>query len=389
MDIKAGTRPKVLCVDDEVRVVEGLATLLRKGYEVHIASSGELALQKLREVRGLAVVISDMRMPSMDGATFLHEMARRCPDATRILLTGHAELEAAKRAVNEGQIFRFLTKPCPFDELKAAIDAGVTHHHLVTAERSVLRETLIGCIRALMDVLAMSNPVAFGRANGIKRLAVDLAAKLGYPEFWQLEAAALLSQVGYLSLPPELAEKLYYGRALTPAEQSLAASTPGVAKKLLEHIPRLEPVMQILDAVKATDAQLAALGEGPIGVGARVLGLTLEFDVLTAQSQPKDAVLGLMRARMGRYGPAIIEQLGILLDGIGEATETQDVTLRSVQPGMKIMQDVRNHFGVLVVPKGFEVSQSFIERINNFAADLLELRVRVTVPRPHPVGVAA
>jgi CheY-like chemotaxis protein len=327
----------------------------------------------------------------MDGATFLHEMARRCPDATRILLTGHAELEAAKRAVNEGQIFRFLTKPCPFDELKSAIDAGVVHHHLVTAERSVLRETLIGCIRALMDVLAMSNPVAFGRANGIKRLAVDLAAKLGYPEFWQLEAAALLSQVGYLSLPPELAEKLYYGRALTPAEQSLAASTPGVAKKLLEHIPRLEPVMQILDAVKATDAQLAALGEGPIGVGARVLGLTLESDLLTAQSLSKEAVLGVLGARAGRYGRAIIEQLGTLLDSPGANTDSLEVTLRSVQPGMTILQDVRNHFGVLLVPKGFEVSESFLVRIKNFAADMLDMRVRVRVAEPgaRPLGVAA
>ena len=200
-------KPQLLCVDDEPRVIEGLALILRKDYEVHTASSPEEALLKLKELGNLAVVISDMRMPKMDGAAFLQEVKRRQPDASRILLTGQADREEAMRAVNLGQVFRILAKPCPVDQLKAAIEAGVAQHRLANAERSILRETLLGCIKALMEVLALANPVAFGRADQIKRRVMELASRLGTPDFWQLEAAALLSQLGYVALSPGLVEK--------------------------------------------------------------------------------------------------------------------------------------------------------------------------------------
>ena len=382
MPANASVKPKILCVDDEVRVTEGLAMLLRREFDVHIATSGEQALQKLREVRGLAVVISDMRMPNMDGARFLQEMVKRCPDATRILLTGHAELEAAKRAVNEGQIFRFLTKPCPPDELRAAIEAGVAQNRLVTAERAVLRETLIGCIRALTDVLAMSSPVAFGRASAIKRLAMHLAAKMGFPEFWQLEAAALLSQVGYLSLHPEVAEKMYYGKELTPQEGIQAAAAGDVAKKLVEHIPRLEPVAHILASLNATDEQLAALGAGPVGVGARVLGLAVEACRISGREKSAQAVVQALRPRAGRYGVELIDHLGASLLSLRGEEAAKEVALRQVAPGMIILQDVRNPMGVMLVPVGFEVTQSFLDRLSNFSAEFLEQRVRVAMPPP-------
>jgi CheY-like chemotaxis protein len=379
MTTSQAARPKILCVDDEARVTEGLATLLRRQYEVHIATSGEEGLQKLREVRGLAVVISDMRMPNMDGATFLHEMVKRCPDATRILLTGHAEAEAAKRAVNEGQIFRFLTKPCPPEELRAAIEAGVAHHRVVTAERAVLRETLIGCIRSLTDVLALSNPVAFGRASGIKRLAMELSAKMGFPEFWQLEAAALLSQLGYMSIPPELAEKVFYGHDLEPKEGVQVSLAQDVSKKMIERVPRLEPVAQIMASVRASDEQIAALGKGPVGVAARVLGMAMEASILLSQGKSREAVLEAVRKRSARYGTDLIDHLDNLLLALRDEVETREVTMRDLQPGMIVMQELRNPKGVMLVPMGFEVTQGFLDRLTNFPDEFLDQNVKVSV----------
>src|SRR5689334_9386183 len=128
-------RPQVLCVDDEARVLEGLNLHLRKDYEVHTALSGEAGLSKLKELGGVAVVVSDMRMPGMDGATFLKRVMRDYPDATRMLLTGEPGRDAAVQAVNEAQIYRFLTKPCPPDQLKVAVDAALIQHKLMSAER--------------------------------------------------------------------------------------------------------------------------------------------------------------------------------------------------------------------------------------------------------------
>src|SRR3984885_5186803 len=126
-------RPRVLCVDDEARVVEGLVLHLRKDYEVHTALSGDEGLKALKKSGGAAVVISDMRMPGMDGALFLHHVLTFYPDATRILLTGEPGRDAAISAVNNARVFRFLTKPCPPDQLRSTVKEGVIQYRMIRA----------------------------------------------------------------------------------------------------------------------------------------------------------------------------------------------------------------------------------------------------------------
>jgi response regulator RpfG family c-di-GMP phosphodiesterase len=372
-------RLRVLCVDDEPRVVEGLVLNLRKDYDVHTALSGEQALQTLRTIGGAAVVISDMRMPAMDGATLLQKVMSSYPLTTRILLTGEAGRDVAVHAVNKGQIFRFLTKPCSPEQLRAAVEAGVIQFRLLNSEREMLQETVVGCIKALVDVLALANPVAFGRATRLERMAKELAAILQYENCWQLEAAALLSQVGYLSLSPELVNKLYYGEPVTNEEARLASAVPSVAIKLLEHIPRLEPVMQILAALNFNERQLAHLGDGTTGLAARILGLVLEYDVLTARGQPVEVAIKTLRDRGGRYGAALIEKFAAHVGAGAAAADTRMLTLQHVRPGMIMAQDVRTHTGTLIVPRGFVVTLAFLEKMVNFGPELMAEKVEVRI----------
>lgn len=370
-------KPPVLCVDDEKLVLQGLVPLLRKDFEVHIALGPAEALQKVRTIPKLAVVISDMRMPGMDGATLLHEIKLLKPEVTRILLTGEAGRGAAAAAVNKGQIFRFLSKPCPIDELREAVEAGVALHRLHNAERAMLQETLMGCIHALMEMLAIANPVAFSYSQRTQRLSMEIAAQLECGDFWQLDAAALLSQMGYLSLPPPLVEKLYQGRPLTPQEKAFVDGVPDVAMKLFEHIPRLEPPMQILAAVKWNDARLAQLGEGTVGTGARILGAVLDYFALVAQGKTRDAAMQALRARQERYGPKVLEKLEACRSLSTDGEGILEISLSAVTPGMTILDEVRTQQGMTVVPKGFEVSRSFLDRISHLAPELLAGRVRV------------
>jgi response regulator RpfG family c-di-GMP phosphodiesterase len=372
--------PRVLCVDDEARVVEGLVLHLRKDYDVRTALSGDEALKLLKQMGGAAVVVSDMRMPGMDGASLLHRVMGAYPDDTRILLTGDPGRDAAAEAVNKAQIFRFLTKPCPPDQLKSAVESGVMQHRLINAERSILKETLIGCIKTLTDVLAITNPVAFGRASRVKRLAVDLADRLDCHNYWQLEAAAMLSQLGYLSLPESLVSKLYYAQQLTASEKTLASAVPNVTSALLDNIPRLEPVIQILTALEWSDEQIARLGDGTIGLGTRILGLVLEYDALTTQGHAQDVAIQTLRQRASRFGAELIEELARHLGAGSANTELRELALRAVTVGMVIMQDVRTQLGTLLVPRGFEVTTMFLERIHNFGPELLGENVKVAIP---------
>jgi CheY-like chemotaxis protein len=339
------------------------------------ANGGNSALQVLKEKGAPAVIVSDMRMPGMDGATLLKHVRQLYPETTRILLTGEPGRDAAIAAVNDGQIFRFLTKPCPPDQLRSAIEAGVAQHRLLIAEKVLLQQTLIGCIKALVDILAMTNPVAFGRATRVKRLAAELSASLGKANFWQLEAAAMLSEIGYISLPTDLVEKLYYGKRLTQDERALADGAPLIAQKLLGHIPRLEPVMEILAACRGTKTDLP---DGLIKDGAAMLSLVLEYDAQIAQGHSAEVALAAVRAQPGRFAHNLLENLESIVGLKDGALEVKDVPVGRLTPGMVFMDDLRTQIGTLLVPKGFEVTETFLERARNFGPGILQEKVRVT-----------
>ncbi len=138
MDNKS--RPRVLCVDDEPNVLEGVSLHLHRRYEVVTATSGAAGLAALEKDGSIAVVMSDMRMPQMDGAQFLSRVRTGHPNAVRLLLTGQADMQSAIAAINEGQIFRFLTKPCPPAQLLGAFEAAIEQHRLLVAERILLEQ---------------------------------------------------------------------------------------------------------------------------------------------------------------------------------------------------------------------------------------------------------
>jgi CheY-like chemotaxis protein len=347
---------------------------MRRDYRAVTAAGGQAALEKLKEIGAPAVILSDMRMPGMDGANLLKTVRRLYPETTRILLTGEPGRDAAVSAINEGQIFRFLTKPCAPEKVLAAIEAGVTYHRLLTAEKTLLQDTLIGCIKALIDVLAITNPVAFGRSNRVKSLAMAVAREAGHPTFWQLEAAAMLSQIGYISLPVDLVEKLYYGSKLTAEESVLATGAQAVAQTLLGHIPRLEPVLEIL-ALSQKPAGVSA--DGLTMLGANILRLVLEYDTQVARGNP--AVAESIRATK-KHDSQLVDHLADAVGADSGKVEIIEIAVGKVKTGMIILEDVRTPLGVLLVPKGFEVTDVFIERMRNFGSGILSERIRVSGP---------
>ena len=378
------TAVSILCVDDEQRVLEGLKLTLRRGFTVTTATSGAEGLARLKEMDGANIVISDMRMPVMDGAAFLTQVRKYWPDATRLLLTGETGRDAAVAAVNEGQIFRFLTKPCAPDKLLAAVEAAARQNQLVTAEKMLLQQTVLGSIRALVDVLGIVNPIAFGRGSRIKRLAMQLAEQAGLPSSWELEAAALLSQIGYVSLPVELVEKAVNGETLNSDEALLLGETPKVTQGILARIPRLENVAAILAYANRTPGAKEP-PDPEVAANASVLMNVLEFDALTSRGEDAETAIATLRTRSGPKNGPTLAHLAALLGTAATGPQLREIRLRDVTPGMILMDDLRTDLGTLLVSRGYEISQSFIDRMRNFGPGLLEERVRVQVIRTAPV----
>ena len=182
-----------------------------------------------------AVVVTDMNMDGMNGIEFLKQVQQKTPDSVRLMLTG-ANLESAIAAVNEGRIFRFLTKPCSAETLRQAIDASLEQYRLVTAERTVLSTTLLGAIKILVDTLSAIRPVAFGRATRVRNIVYCLARELACDQVWQVEVAALLSQVGCVFLAEETLRKVYAGEELNPREAEAFQSHPAAGSTLVANV---------------------------------------------------------------------------------------------------------------------------------------------------------
>jgi signal transduction histidine kinase len=164
---------KILLVDDEPYILEGLAHHLRRRYRYATARSGSEALAVFRSEGPFAIVISDMRMPGIDGATFLNQVRQLAPDTIRILLTGHADLESAIAAVNEGYIFRFLSKPCSAETLLKTIEAALEQYRLLTADRFLLEEKLERLSAQLLQAerLATLGTLAGGVGHELNNIA--------------------------------------------------------------------------------------------------------------------------------------------------------------------------------------------------------------------------
>jgi DNA-binding NtrC family response regulator len=194
---------KVLFVDDDPLLLDTFRQMLGREFEVAIAVGPFEGLKAIEETGPFAVIVSDLRMPGVDGVAFLSKARGIAPDSVRMMLTGFRNVEAATGAVNEGNVFRILTKPCQMEDLVATVRAGLDQYQLIVAERELLEQTLSGAVRVMSDILALVNPVAFGRATRIRRYMRHMAEQMHLDDVWEYELAGLLSQIGCVTLTAE------------------------------------------------------------------------------------------------------------------------------------------------------------------------------------------
>jgi CheY-like chemotaxis protein len=390
-------RPRILCVDDEPQILEALSVNLGRRFQVSTALSGAAGLEKLRTDEPYAVLMSDMRMPGMDGATLLKHACAEVPDTVRILLTGQSDLNSAIAAVNEGQIFRFLSKPCPAPILIKTLESAVEQNRLLTAEKVLLEQTLHGSIRTLTDILALTNPAAFGRGQRVKRTVISLAARVGLVERWPLEVAAMVCQIGCVILPPKVVEALEQGRPLSNDERTMVDRVPATTKQLLSHIPRLEPVLEILNypnaRLSSPDRQSVSLPDfkaTPLPV--RILALALDRDALEAAGANADTVRQTLRLRADRYDPTLIEALEAEDASETNTAVTKELRIQDLTVGMSFIDDVKTASGTLLIVRGNDVTPGVLERLRNFHLSVgvrepIRVSVNLSVNAAAPVGL--
>jgi response regulator RpfG family c-di-GMP phosphodiesterase len=366
----------ILCVDDEPQVLEGLRLHLKQRFTVHLANSGAQGLELLRDTKNIAVVLSDMRMPVMDGAKFLNAARTAAPDAVRMLLTGYTDMQSAIAAVNEGQIFRFISKPCPPDQLLSAFGAAVTQHQLIIAEKVLLQQTLLGCVESMVKVLSITKPMAFGRALRLRSKIRAVVQFLLWGDQWQIEAAAVLSQLGIVTLPEETLMKLNEGEDLDDGDLREIAASIDTSTQMLENIPRLEPVIEILSHL-AANIRGAPLAGKTMPAGAALLRIVLDWDSLEAQGFTQAQALSKLGESAGTYDAGLLDKLGAMMPVAGTQNLAIETAPRDLVAGMVLAEDLVRKNGVVILPRGFEIDRGLLDHIHTFVDELKEGPVKV------------
>lgn len=369
---------RILCVDDEPNILQAMERQFHKRFEICTAVGPRLALQALSEQGPFAVVVSDLRMPEMDGVQLLARVREEYPDTVRVMLTGHADLEAAAAAVNQGRIFQFLTKPCRIETLTMVLNAALEQHRLITAERELIEQTLRGSIAVMTEILSLVNPTAYSRAQRIRRYVVHMAERLKLPDRWQFELAAMLSQVGSVTVPPEVMDKYWRADSLTETEAEILGAQSHVGRELLARIPRLETVARMVGQQEAAWTRRT----DEASVGAHLLKTARDFDTQVARGVEPEVALAAMK-RNPDYDPAFVAALREVNVEESAQSDICLVVLKQLRTGMIMNADVCGKNGLLLLARGQEVTDTALARLKSFAqtVGIVEpLSVRVGYP---------
>lgn len=366
---------RILAVDDEPLILRTYQRTLGDQFDLLTADHPDVALGLLR-AQDVAVILSDLKMPGMDGVAFLRAARELRPDAVRMMISGHADMGDAINSVNQAGIFRLMLKPCPDLEIAAALSDGLAQHRLVTAEKQLLEGTLNGAIQSLTDILGILDWEAYGQAQLRRRVARAVALALKQPP-WAFEIAALLADIGRATLPPDLNEKLKHHHSLSDAERRLVERVPEFSARLLRHIPRIDAVV---DAVLYQDKHVNGAGFPPDGrtgrdipVAGRALHAIKALLAFLQKGTAPNAAIALLKQGPERYDPEVVLALYASLPVLQSrpppltGTGPQQATLASLAPDMTLLADITTREGMIVLSAGTRLTGLHIQRVKNFA----------------------
>ncbi len=370
------TKEKILFVDDEKNVLSAYQRQFRKTFDIKTALGGDEGLGIILSSGPFPVVVADFNMPGMNGIEFLAKVKEQAPNSVRMMLTGNANIETSIKAVNEGNIFRFLTKPCPPETLKNALIAAIKQYRLITAEKELLEKTLKGSIKLLTEILSMLNPEAFGRAVRFRNSIKLVVKALNVKDMWELELASMLFQIGYVSIPPDILFKYLSNRILSNKESGMIARIPKVSSDLINNIPRLESVARIvLYQNKRFDGtgfpQDLVKGED-IPLGSRILKILSDLEQAEYGDVPKIDIINKLRGRKGWYDPNILNIVLRVFSSGGEentsrASETLNVSLLKLRVGDILLSNIVDINNRVLVTARSAISQTLLISLQNHA----------------------
>ncbi|MGN6547529.1 MAG: response regulator [Aureliella sp.] len=275
----ANTNRNILLVDDEQAVLDGIARRLGQDYQLTLANDPLAAIDMLSGQQRFSVILTDMQMPGLDGLAFIRRAREISPHSVFLMLTGNQDLPTATRALNEGQVFRYFTKPCASADLRGGLDAALRQWELLQAERELLQRTFVGSVNILCDIMGIAQPLLSVINERTQRLIRTGCSSLSWRAHWEYLVAGKLALIGFVLIKPEAFANFLSHKPLSEADRKLYFGALETSAQLLQKIPRLERIAALVRRMGQTDGALSPGAEGDsscdVQNGGTLLGLAL------------------------------------------------------------------------------------------------------------------
>ncbi len=420
-EIEQKLKGTILCVDDEAQILSSLKRLFRRaGHTTVTCGSGAEGLEYLAN-NEVDLVISDMRMPEMDGHHFLTEVAAKCPNAVRMLLTGYSDMESTVGAINNGRIYRYIAKPWDDADLllsvqralegknlkddrdrlnKLAIDQNKQLQELngsleakvatrtkelqdstakLKKSHELIKTAYTDSVAVFARIIGMREGDASANSDRIADLSDLVAAQLGLDDGQRedLGFAAQLHDIGKMGMSDTLLQTPFETQNEEQQEIYKQHCTNGQA--ILMSLGPLQNAANIIrshhERVDGTGYPDQLSGDD-ISIGAKILGVTTEFDdllsgALLGSPMDDDSAIQYLKSNIGRkFDKAVVEAFIAVNENRQKGEAVSKVLILSIadlEPGMTLAEDVYLRENVLMLRGGQKLTENFIEKFKSLS----------------------
>ncbi len=375
---------RILLVDDDPLCLQAWQHSLQSRFDLSVAIGPEEGLAQVRADGNFAVIAADIHMPNMSGIEFLKQVRRLSPESVRLVITADEAPATAADSVNACGVFRLLHKPIHPNELASILKEAMAQYRIQLLESELLDKTLKSCISVLTDILLIIHPAAFGKANQIRALVIQFCDQYPVEKTWELEIAAMMSQLGCVTVPADTLVRAEQGGHLSGDEQAMLADHTRIASQLLEKIPRLERVASLIAVQTKQFAALSGEQDLPLAVESRILRAAIITQSIVAAGGDLNTALQTLRQEADVYGTELLEAIGKVIGT--PPRPTRKIPFSDLRSGMVMAKALVSESGTLLLQSGTPVSSLTLMRLQNFALRSKICEPVIVVDDQIPVG---
>ena len=385
------TAGNILIVDDTPENLQLLFQMLKeRGYKVRPVSCATLALDVARKARP-DLVLLDINMPELDGFELCRQFKSdpELKEIPVIFISALSDSLDKVKAFGVGGV-DYITKPFQTDEVEARVKTHVTLYQQQRVERELLENTLNGSFKLLTDILFATDPQSFARTRRLRELTKIVVEKLPLGNLWECELSAMLSAIGYVTIPPAVINRVQQGLGLSPFENTLFDSVPQMGSRLLANIPRLEVVSRnILYQNKNFDGSgfpVDDLCGEDIPKVSRILKILGDFVKMEERKIPASSIFAHMCRTTDLYDTSLVELIAPCL-GVRDLVKSQGpfykymvVTIDKLMENDILSTNILTSNGVLFMNAGTIVTPFLLLKLQNYA-ELMDVSTPIKVRR--------